>query len=130
VMGYLAATISEAEFNDCHFSTRSNRRVLAECDLTIISPTLVATGMDTVRVSWQLSGDGTAILESEPGYRLSAKDRFVPYAQEHYPDEFAEVCGSGTVNYNWFTGWAFNRACGEFTASIADEIVEAIKAIG
>jgi hypothetical protein len=129
-IGYLAVTISDAEFNDCEFSTKTDGLVVAECDLTLNDPTLVATGMDTVRVSWQLSDDGTAILESEPGFRLSTKDRFVPYAVERYPEEFAGVCGPGTVNYNSFTGWAFNRACGEFAASIADEVVEAINAIG
>jgi hypothetical protein len=130
-MAYLGATVSHAEFNDCEFTTLSTSgRNQARCDLTLIDPILVASEVDTVGVSWQLSDDGQTIVVSEPGNRLTAKNLFVPYAQEHYPDEFAEACGSDTVNYNGFTGWAFNRACGEFTAELADEVVDAIQNAG
>ncbi len=89
-----------------------------------------AIQMETVAVSWQLTDDGKAIVVSAPGNRLTAKNLFVSYAQEHYPDEFAEACGPDTVNYNGFTGWAFNGACGEFTAELADEVVDAIQNAG
>ena len=126
-MGYLAAVTSEAVFNDCRFSTPSaSKETIAACDLTLMDPILVATGNETVRVTWRLSEDGTAILSSEPGNRLNSRNLFVSYAQEQYSDEFAEVCGAGTVNYNGLVGWAFNRACGEFTADIADEVVDAM----
>jgi hypothetical protein len=86
--------------------------------------------LDTVEVSWHLNGDGKAIVVSAPGNRLTAKNLFVPYAQEHYPDEFALACGPGTTNYNGMVGWAFNRVCGEFTAQIANEVVDAIQTAG
>ncbi len=130
-MSYLAVSINYAEFSDCQFSTLSSSgRIQAQCELTLIDPILVATGMETVRVSWQLSEDGKAILVSEPGYRLSPKRLFVSYSKDHYPEEFAEACGPNTVNYNALVGWAFNRACGEFTAEIANEVADAIKEAG
>jgi len=130
-MGYLTESISYAGFNDCEFSTLStSRRVTAQCDLTLVDPILVATGLEPVRVSWQLSADGKQILRSEPGYRMSGTSVFVPYAEEHYGEEFADVCGPGTVNYNALVGWGFNRACGEFTAEIADEVAAVIYETG
>ena len=130
VMAYLGATVSHAEFNDCEFSTGPSGDIVARCDLTLVDPILAAIQMDTVPVLWRLRDDGRAILVSAPGDRLTAKNLFVPYAQERYPDEFAEACGPGTVNYNAMTGWAFNRACGEFTAQIANEVADAINEAG
>jgi hypothetical protein len=81
-------------------------------------------------VIWRLNRDGTAIVRSEPGARMSPRDMTAKYALEKYPDEFTAVCGEGTVNYHLLLGWAFNRACGEFTAGIASEVVDAINAAG
>jgi hypothetical protein len=103
---------------------------VVQCDLTLVDPILVAVEKDTVPVRWQLSEHGQAILVWAPGDRLSAKNLFVPYAQEHYPDEFAQACGPGTLNYDGLVGWAFNRACGVFTAELADEVVDAIQSAG
>lgn len=129
-LAYLAATVSHAEFNDCEFSTVPSGDIVVRCDLTLIDPILVAIEMDTVPVTWRLSHDGKSIIASAPGDRLTAKNLSVPYAQEHYPDEFVEACGPGTVNYNAMTGWGFNRACGEFSAKIASEVADAINEAG
>lgn len=130
-MAYLAAVTPHAEFSECQFLVlESTHRIQAQCDLTLMDPILVATGMETVQVSWLLNSDGSAILGSEPGNRMSSKNISVSYMKEHYSDEFEDACGPENVNYNFLVGWAFNRACGELTASVASEIVAAIDAVG
>lgn len=130
-MAYLAAVTPHAEFNECQFSVLgSSDRIQAQCELTLTDPILVATGMETVQVSWQLKNDGSAILVSEPGNRMNSKNIAVSYMKEHHSEEFEDACGPENVNYNFFVGWAFNRACGELTAGVASDIVEAIEAAG
>lgn len=127
---YLASTSSNAEFSNCEFSIVPAGHILADCQLTLSDPILEALDKQTVPVTWALSYDGRTILRWEPGFRASTEPLFIPYAQEHYPEAFETACGEGTANYNQYVGFAFNRACGEFTAAIADEVLGLVKSAG